>query len=248
MEDIKKAQEDNKQEMLSSYLNIRKGLGIMGIALPFILWIMHKDALYSISHYYYSDEAVFFIAILFSLALFLISYRGYKFDKDKEKVSDNLITNIGGFAALIVVLVPTCCAGSNDTYIDSLCSLDNLPLLGHNIDYLNQIHLWSAAIFFICMGWISIYKFTKGMDTKIGVNAIKRKKMENFIYKTCGIMVWISIGVLLLKMVIGFEFSDADVFMMETIAIFFFGVSWLVKGKTLQNLLDITGQLMIDPK
>lgn len=246
MEEIKKAQDDNKQEMLTSYLNIRKGLGIMGMALPFLLWAVHKDTLYSISHYYYSDEAVFFIAIIFCLSIFLICYRGYKFDKDKEKVSDNLMTNIGGFAALIVVLIPTCCQGSNDTYIESLCGLSNLPMLGHNVEYLNQIHLWSAAIFFFCMGWISIYKFTKGMETKIGINAIKRKKMENIIYKTCGIIVWLSIGILLIRMITGFELTNADVFIMETIAIFFFGVSWLIKGKALQNILNMTGQLMID--
>jgi hypothetical protein len=83
---------DIKKDMLYSYYRIRKIIGILGIALPILIFTFHGELLSSISHYYYPKSAVFFIAILFAFGLLLISYKGYEKDKDTEKLSDNLIT------------------------------------------------------------------------------------------------------------------------------------------------------------
>jgi hypothetical protein len=107
------------KEIKNSYLSIRKLIGTLGFLLPFILVAFENDFLASISHYYYTKSVVFFIAILFAFGILLISYKGYDFDPGTEKISDNFITHIGGFAILLVVLIPTNCGGSNSSLISA---------------------------------------------------------------------------------------------------------------------------------
>lgn len=120
---------DIKKDMLYSYYRIRKIIGILGILLPILIFAFYGELLSSISHYYYTKSTVFFIAILFAFGLLLISYKGYEKDKDTEKLSDNLITHIGGVAALLVVLLPTACIGSNSAEITNMCQLPELSLI-----------------------------------------------------------------------------------------------------------------------
>ncbi len=218
---------------------IRKLVGILGIALPVLLPFTMGDFLASISHYYYSTlSSLFFIIILSAFGLFLISYKGYKKDVKTEQISDDFLTNIGGFAALIVVFIPTLCKGSTSTFIDLLCTNENYPLFGHNNATLSVIHLISAGIFILCMGWMSKYKFTRGS-----------KDVHNKIYKHCGNIVFISValiivGVILEKLNINFLINDYYVFIFETIAVIAFGSSWLVKGKAIENLVDLKERMM----
>ena len=73
------------QDIKSSYLRIRKTIGILGILLPGILLFTNNELLPSLSHYYYTPGALFFIAILAAFGLFLISYKGYNIDLENEK-------------------------------------------------------------------------------------------------------------------------------------------------------------------
>ncbi|WP_075343812.1 hypothetical protein [Tenacibaculum agarivorans] len=221
-----------KQELQHSDYRIRKLIGILGLLLPILLPLTGKELLSSISHYYYKPlPSIVFIIILSCFALFLISYKGYKIDKATEKLSDDLITNIGGLAALLVVFIPTRCAGSESDFIDSLCGIDNFPLLGHDDPTSNTIHLVSAGIFIVSMGWMSRYKFTRGSDTSY-----------HKLYRTSGLITFIAAGILLLFFSIEFIFNTTfsltkyDVFIFETIAIIPFAVSWLVKGQTISYL------------
>src|SRR5690606_12857581 len=114
-----------------SFLRIRKMIGILGIMLPVTLFFCENQVLSSISHYYYTRAAVFFIAILFSFGALLLSYKGYKRDPETEWVSDNVITNIAGVSILLVVFIPTDCSGSGSILIDKLCEAKAYPLYGH---------------------------------------------------------------------------------------------------------------------
>ena len=181
-----------KKDILYSYYRIRKTIGILGIFLPILIYAFHGELLSSISHYYYSKSAVFFIAILFAFGLFLISYKGYEIDKETELFSDNFITNIGGIAALLVVLLPTTCSGSNSTEITNMCQLQNYPLFGHDNTIIRIIHLFSAGVFLFTMGYMSIFRFTKGKPTD-------EKNRKNYVYRICGIAVWFSIGILMIE-------------------------------------------------
>ena len=117
------------QPIQQSDYRIRKLIGILGLALPILLPISEGILLSSMSHYYYQPlSSLLFIIVLSSFGLFLISYKGYKIDSTTEKISDDLLTNIGGISALIVVFIPTYCLESNSISIDEICATKNYPL------------------------------------------------------------------------------------------------------------------------
>ncbi len=223
---------------ISDY-RIRKLIGALGLCLPIILPIAMGEFLSSLSHYYYATlSSLFFIIILSAFALFLISYKGYKKDVKTEQISDDFLTNIGGFAALIVVFIPTVCEGSTSLAIDQLCITKHYPLFGHDHATFRTIHLVSAGVFILCMGWMSKYKFTRG-----------HKDLHNSIYKICGNVVFVSVallivGILLERKNINFLINDFYVYIFETIAVIAFGVSWLVKGEALENITAFKDKMM----
>jgi hypothetical protein len=90
----------------------RRLIGYLGLGLPALLYLLAGlrpvgglppwTCLPSISAYYYTSGIGVFVGVLFSLALFLLTYPGYE-----GVVWDRLIGRIGGTAALGVALFPT---------------------------------------------------------------------------------------------------------------------------------------------
>jgi hypothetical protein len=218
-----------QKSIIHSFYTIRKAIGILGILLPWILLAFEGQMLASISHYYYSESSLFFTAILSAFGLFLISYKGYERDKETEILSDNRITFIGGVAAIIVVLVPTTCEGSESLFIRAQCAAGTTQMFGHCAPWKNMIHLGAAAIFLSIMGFMSIFRFTKGSANKA------RKRT----YRICGYMVWLCIFILLVEFATHCSFGDYDVFIFETIAVSAFGLAWLLKGLAIKDLISI---------
>jgi len=228
---------ENKKDILNSYYRIRKLIGLLGLMLPVLVVLTYGKFLPSISHYYYTRSAVFFIAILSAFGLLLISYKGYERDKANERLSDNVITHIAGIAALLVVLFPTSCTGSNNEAISAMCLSKVYPLFGHRKATINFVHLTSAGIFLFTMGWMSIFRFTKGELTK-------EKKRKNKLYRITGYIVWSSIGILLVEFLlngirVNFRATNYDVYILETVAVFAFGLSWLVKGEAIRDIIGL---------
>jgi len=222
------------QELQKSDYRIRKLIGVLGLCLPFLLFISQGELFSSISHYYYQPlTSLFFIIIISAFALFLISYKGYKIDLTTERISDDFITNIGGIAALVVVFIPTRCINSGSSSIDIICKSGIYPLLGHNDETLGTIHLISAGVFILAMGWMSKYKFKRSPNDT-------NKKL----YVICGNLVFVSVGlmialIILEKLGISFWLDKYYVIILETTAIVPFGISWLVKGRVIQDLKEI---------
>ena len=172
------------QPLQRSDYRIRLLIGTLGILLPVALIIAKGSVLASISHYYYNNVAsLIFIIILSAFGLLLPSYKGYRIDPKTEIISGDFITNIGGLAALLVVIIPTSCDGSGSTVIDGLCGNGLEPLLGHLNSTKNIIHLVAAVIFMLTMGWMSSFKFTRGDDD--GYHSL---------YRWSGYLVFISVG------------------------------------------------------
>ena len=221
-----------KTDLQHADYRIRKLVGTLGLLLPFTLPLAKLEVLASLSHYYYGTlSSLIFIIVLSAFGLFLLSYRGYKIDKTTEKISDNYLTNIAGLAALVVVFIPTDCSESMSTHIDYICKNGPLPLFGHTDTLQNTIHLVAAGIFILCMGWMSKFKFTRGSDVR-----------NHSLYKWCGNLVFISVGFILVFLVLEkiiegpFVLKNYYVYVFETTAIIPFGISWLVKGKALDDV------------
>jgi hypothetical protein len=148
-------------------------------------------------------------SILTAASIVLITYDGYEF-------KDNLITTISGVFGICIVLFP--CSG----------------VLNGNVGYFqipikisSKLHCISAVIFFGLLAINSFFLFTLGEN-----KPTKEKKIRNLIYRICGIGM---IGSFLLMLIPHFF---AQTFIVEAIALTFFGVSWLVKGQALGILKD----------
>lgn len=205
---------------LMSYQTLQQTLGYLGIGLPFILLAgngFHAES--SISYFYYTDMSVVFTGILISFAIFLIAYRGYERDTARgERISDNIWTNIGGMLALATALIPT-------SYGEEM-GIPEFPF-AHNNRLPGTIHLLCASGFLICMAWMSYFKFT--LSKKDG-------RLRMIIYRVSGLGVCFCLLAMGIGMIRDVNFTGIDVFIGETVALFFFGISWLVKGKGLSRI------------
>lgn len=213
--------------MVISYLIIRRAVGILGIALPFILllgtWIIgnchHIKG--SVSAYYYTIMGNCLTGVLCGVALFLFAYKGPKL---KSRISPNLTSNIACIFALGTAFFPTNC--------DHICNYCNI-LCRDDSPVSNTVHYFSAAIFFITLTYISIFQFTE-LDP--GKTFTSQKRKRNKIYRTCGYIMAVSvIFIPALKITAVHEalIHYKPEFLLESIALCSFGVSWLVKGETI---------------
>lgn len=224
-------EKNDKRHSSVTYLALRQWLGILGLALPFLLWGFNDFELKSsISHFYYSNSSIIFTGFMMTFGIFLIFYPGRN-DKT-DKISDKWITSIGGFGAILTALIPTAyfseCPNPLLYTIElkELCAVQKLttPHL-HNNAILGGIHLSCAAIFLILMGYMSFARFTKGSTSA---------KMKLF-YRFCAVLIWIPLLVLGITMGFKLDVGEYMVFICECISLGFFGIAWLVKGKTFKR-------------
>ena len=210
-------------------------VGILGLSLPVVLVLgmnIGRDCDHmiegSISDYFHTKMGNFFVGIMCFISVFLFSYKGY----DKDWIAGKLACLFG----LITVFVPT----SLSIKIDGMAVPKEIcfpcdhfaPCVYPGI--MGYVHLISAALFLLTLAYFSIFLFTKtGKDGKM--TAYKRKR--NLVYRICGYIIIICI-VLLVPYFVSSSIKKIllpyhIVFWMETIAVFAFGFSWLVKGETL---------------
>lgn len=226
----------NNTRINISYLTLRRNLGILGIGLPIFLFIGNCFSFMpSISEFYYTRMSVVFSGSLITFGVFLFSYRGYV-PKD-ELISDNWITNFAGVAIILTALIPT----SSD-----LCYAGFVPN-GYGKDILkHSVHLASACIFFLLMGWMAWEKFTKKEEnfTSLPWKEQRLKYKRNKIYRICAIGIWASIGLIAAEMILRLIFKECgckfnltgiDTYVLEAFALWFFGTAWLVKSKALER-------------
>ncbi len=238
-----------KQKLGNSQYRLRQLIGYLGVLLPIIVYWNHGKLLSSISHYYYTSSSVFFIGILFAFGLILIAYKGYpknpedKRPKKREWLNDSQLTTIAGVLILIAVIIPTRCSNSLDI---ALPQCDQNYLFGHKDEFLmNTIHLPSAGGFLSILGYMSLKKFTRSEDPN--------SQKKHGIYRRCGYIVLGSVGLLILLFIVesivhrtsnDIEFSfnryvPGYVFILETVAVWSFGISWLIKGKVENDLAQL---------
>jgi hypothetical protein len=194
----------------------RQLIGYLGLLLPVILFglagsrptagLARWETLDSVSAYYYTGAAAAFVGVLFALALFLFTYRGYKNDR-----ADRVAGSAGGLFALGVALFPTRPPGAV-----SAPSWWNATT--------GMIHYVSAISLFVVFIVFALWLFRKTKVPK-GEQMPYDKLWRNRIYLLCGLVM--VVGVLWAGSSL---FTGAPIFWPETIALSAFAVSWLVKG------------------
>ena len=215
------------KECAESWLKrIRNFAGFLGMILPWIALIgaaivakskpdIIPDDFWktlSISATYYLTPAL--AGILTTAAIVLMCYKGY----DRK---DELVTTISGIFGLMIVIFPCDCSVA-EKVSGNIVGFFQLPI---NIS--NIIHTASAVIFFLLLAINSMFLFT------LGESNTRQKHIRNFIYKVCGIGMFCTLPLLIIPI----DFP-AKIFIIEAIALTFFGVSWLVKGQIFGLLAD----------
>lgn len=229
-------QKEVRNELVVSYLTLRKLIGISGMLLPFILIFITSrigtdEAIEpSISSYYYTSSGEIFVVILSTLAVFLFTYTGYD-------PAENRWTTLAGIGALGVAFFPT---SSADVARNAFSVHTARPIVPGFFGLI-EWHFLFAALFFGCTAVMSLVYFTQTTAGKPLEIAGKKtpKGHRNRVYVICG---WTIIGSIL---GIGVHFGLVKfaginlvgdfpiVFLLEFIAVEAFGLSWLTKGQTL---------------
>ncbi len=230
-------QSGTERQLALSYLNLRRWVGGIGIALPFVLpigkIIFDDHSLEgSMSAYFYTVTGRVFVGSLCAIGVFLLSYRYKKWDI--------IASIVAGISAIMVAFFPTTPAGTPTPIQEAI----------------GKVHLTFAGLFFVTLALMSILLFTKTnpyqalkprnfMDnlamffvtrTKPEFPLNPRKKKRNVIYRVCGwIILFCIIGMGIVAIPAVKEHVDKchPVFWLESIAVFAFGWSWLVKGETI---------------
>ena len=201
---------------------IRNFAGFLGMILPWIALVgvtivakANPDSIPSDFWETLSISATYYLTpvlpgILTTAAVVLICYKGY----DKK---DEIITTLSGIFGLMIVIFPCECSLASGSV-----GFFQLP-----VSISDKIHCTVAVLFFLLLAFNSMFLFT------LGESNTKQKKIRNVIYKVCGIGMFSTLPLLILP--INFP---AKIFVIEAIALSFFGVSWLVKGQFFGLLSD----------
>ena len=183
-------------------IRLRVFLGCLAILLPWIVALLACEIPASSSATYYIDQCITpFMGILIACSILLMCYKGYD-------LQDDIILTLSGIFGLCICLFPTWTAKYD--FVGTF----HLP-----VDISSTIHNVTAIIFFILLAYNSFFLFTKGDG-----NPTKNKKIRNIIYRVCGVGMLASFAILLLPA------FRIQVWLVETIALFFFGVSFLTKA------------------
>ena len=230
---------------------LRQTVGWIGTLLPFVLLFglpisSTEPRPDSMSGYYYTDMRNIFVGALCALGVFLAAYDGY------DDV-DRWITNIAGLCAVGVAFCPTkpaVCAAKART-----CPAPSVTHLSTSQQVVGDIHLFFAAVTFIALGLMAL-RFAKGGKTRSGLNTMsqiryglgfgqpaagdqpQRYRGENLIYRTSGITILSCVILAALSNLLPASVNAhwPLLFIFEALAVFVFGISWFVKGRTMEGI------------
>jgi hypothetical protein len=209
---------DSGPDDLSSHRH-RQLIGYIGLTMPFLLYVIagwrHVEGLSrwkflsSISAYYYTGAVAVFAGILVALALFLFSYRGYD---NTDRRLDRMAAIAAGIAAIGVAFFPT-------------RAPENLPALSWWTPIIGVIHFVSALILFGSFIFFSLFLFRKSNEKERGSRPLE-KRLRNIIFVICGLAMAACIVWVLIALVF-----RGPIFWPEALALEFFAISWLAKGR-----------------
>jgi hypothetical protein len=219
-ESMGSAQAETNDSLVVSYLVLRKAIGIIGIALPFVLafgklFAGDPGIQSSVSGYYHTVMRDVFVGSLSAIAVFLFSYRGYE---RRDDVAGDLACAFA-FGVALCPTAPDLNAGPRDKLVGAL-------------------HVVFAAAFFLTLAYFSLGLFRKTDPSKAPT---RRKLKRNLVYTACGYTILACIALI---GVVGLLSADSPVkqlhpiFWLEAAAIVAFGASWLTKGEAILRDLE----------
>ncbi len=207
----------NDRSLASSYLTLRKTIGLLGIALPFVLslgalLLFQTGIQSSLSSYYHTGMGDVFVGTLCAIGVFLLSYRGYS-------RADGIAGDLACVGAVGVVLFPV-------TPEDATAS---------GVFSIGLVHLVFGGLFFSTLTYFSLVLFTK---TAHDTSPTRRKLQRNKVYKSCGYTMAVCIVLMAVYSLLPYAMASLleayrPVFWLESMAVVAFGISWFTKGEAI---------------
>jgi len=201
--------------LVLSYLDLRKAVGMIGLALPFVLAIgkivlQGPGIELSISDYYFTGTRDILVGSLCAIGVFLTSTKGY----DRK---DEIAGYLAGVFAIGTALFPTTPAHD--------------PTSQPKV--IGVLHYAFAALLFLTFAYFCLMLFTRTAPDR---KPTRQKLLRNKVYRVCGYTI---LGCILLTVVVKLppvkaligQFSP--VFWLESLAIVTFGLAWFTKGEAI---------------
>jgi len=214
------AAQQTGRSLVLTYLGLRKAIGLIGVALPFVLalgkMLLESPGIQgSISAYYYTVMRDVFVGAMCAIAVFMMSYR--------YEPEDDLVGDITCVFALGVALFPTA---------------PELDASEHQ-RWIGGLHLFFAAGFFLCLAYFCLALFRR---TAADRRPTDRKLKRNALYTACGYTILAClVGVAILAVLpstVPIK-QIRPVFWLEAAAILAFGLAWLTKGEAILKDVDL---------
>lgn len=219
-------QKEVDNELVLSYQTLRNLIGFSGMLLPLALIYLtvrvQGDPIIqpSISHYFYTSSGDIFVVILCIIGVFLFTHQGYnKWDK--------FCNTIAGLAAICIAFNPT----KSIKPVDGISKHTHLYEVPEIFNF--ELHFIFALTFFISIAFITLFLFTKSKNNNPSPQKIKRNRL----YYISGSLIVLSLILLALYFIFKEQLSQQInnlpvVFILETIAVEAFALSFLTKGET----------------
>ena len=214
-----------RDEAVETFYRVRRFVGYLGVLLPIVLilggYIAARAVEPSISDYYHTIMRDLYVGVLAGVGAFLLAYKGYVLQGD-ERVSDNSVTTVAGFAAMGVAFFPNLSTAAPD----EMASFWQFAL-GRQITA--YVHYIAAFIFLGSLGFLSLKKFTMTPDAR-----------RARIFRICGYVIYAAtLGVVVTSVLKLFGPPAAQkivtdwllILWFEAIGVWAFSFSWLVKGR-----------------
>lgn len=228
---------------LRSYLGMRAAIGFIGVALPVVLllgdWFFLAggvSARGSLSAYYHSGMRDVFVGTLCAAAIFLITYKAF------EHNLDNTLSTVAGLAALGVALFPTS---------RPLGGADPLTPLQQRLGEATttKVHFTCAVIFILFLAAISFcFGLREGRrkQERDGRKARMSPTFWRYFHWSCTGTIVLALAFIGITKSQGW-LTDYSILIGEVVAVFAFGLSWLMKGLELDVLLspDVAAELKV---
>ncbi|WP_329049501.1 DUF998 domain-containing protein [Amycolatopsis sp. NBC_01488] len=192
--------------LVHSYLFLRRAIGLIGLALPFVL-IFGKQLLQggelagSLSAYYYTDVRNVFVGAMCAAGVFLLAYYGHDF-------VDNVASTVAGLGAIGLALFPT-------TPAHDVSSWDRTS---------GVLHLVFAAVFFLMLAYFCLRLFPHDGEQPPGTGVV---------YRGCGVVILACLALIAVTKALGLVPEWHPALWLESVAVWAFGVAWLLKGQAL---------------
>ncbi|OXM62304.1 DUF998 domain-containing protein [Amycolatopsis vastitatis] len=193
--------------LVHSYLFLRRAIGLIGLALPFVLILGKQlaqggDLAGSLSDYYYTGLRDVLVGAMCAVGVFLLAYYGH------DRV-DNLASSVAGLGAIGLALLPT-------TPDHDVTAWDRTS---------GVLHWVFAAVFFLSLAYFCLRLFPHDGEQPPGTGVV---------YRVCGVVILACLVLIAVTKAFGLLPALLPALWLESVAVWAFGVAWLVKGQTLE--------------